>query len=481
MIKPVTLDLRDRQEIELFKLIRASKNTRFGQKHRFTDLQRYEDFRDEVPLSFYVDITDHIEELKSGASDVLWPGHVQQFAVSAGTSGEGKHLPLTERRMKSDCRFMRQITWHYLRQRPNIFRLCGKHLSLPGTLESSEEVSIGEISAFTARNIPWWLTPFQLIDTDELVQLPFKQKIDRVLDEAIDEDIRVVSSAPSWVLTLFQRLLKKSGASSVKDVWPNLQLLICGGVKLANYRSHLQNLIGTKEIDFIETYGASEGYFAFTDDLSRNDLKLIIDNEIFYEFIPNPLPDKDSLAIQETVPLWEVEAGTPYAMIVSTNAGLWRYAMNDIVEFTQTNPPRINVMGRVSEMLDDYGEALYAYEAEKVLHQSAGDIDLEVGCFTIGAHLENEQSVPYHLWFVQTYDSVHRDTLDRLGTNIDKRLQEINRHYAIRRETDALGKPRIHTIDQQQINYWLEDHGKQKAQGKLPSILRAEEDIQFFR
>ena len=474
------MDLRDIQEVELFKLIRAAKSTRFGKKHRFSDLQRYEDFQEEVPLSFYSDITDQVEDMKKGALNITWPGKVQQFAVSAGTSGTGKHLPLTADRLKSDRQFMRKITWNYIQQRPNIFRLWGKHISLPGTLEKSSDYQIGEISAFTAQQTPWWLAPFQLIDTHELVEKSFNDKIDHIVNKAINRDVRVISSAPSWLLTIFQRILSKTEANSISDIWPKLKLLVCGGVKLANYKSHLQQLIGKSDVDFIETYGASEGYFAFTDELNRDDLKLVIDNKIFYEFIPNPLPDPDSLAIQEAVPLWEVEPDTPYAMIISTNAGLWRYAMNDIVQFTQTDPPRIKVMGRVSEMLDDYGEALYAYEAEQALRKAASELDLDIGTFTIAARLENERSIPCHFWFVQTYKTLHRDTLDRLGKEIDKQLQEMNRHYAIRRETNALGQPQINSINQQQINYWLEEHNKQEAQGKLPSILQNEEDIKFF-
>jgi hypothetical protein len=474
------LNLRDYQEEQLFILIRAAKPTQFGQQNQFTDLQRYEDFQQQVPISFYEDIQPKIELLKDGSSNLLWPGSINNFAVSAGTSGTGKHLPLSEERLQSDRRFMRKVTKSYFSQQPNIFRLWGDHISMPGMLEQKNSYEIGEISAFTARHTPWWLTPFQLIASDELIHMPFNQKIDAVVSKAVNSDVRVISAAPSWLLTIFQRILTSTNKKTIAEVWPNLSLLVCGGVKLDNYCGHLQNLI-QQPVDFLETYGASEGYFAFTDDLNRHDMKLVIDNGVFYEFIPHPLPDQNSMAIQQAIPVWDVKPDIPYAMIVSTNAGLWRYALNDIVKFTQTNPPRLEVIGRVSEMLDDYGEALYAYEAEQALRKSAGDLDLDVGCFTIGSHLENEQSAPQHLWFVQTYDPVHRDTLDRLGTNIDKRLQEINRHYAIRRETDALGKPRIHSIDQQQINYWLEDHGKQKAQGKLPSILRDDEDIQFFR
>lgn len=474
------MDLRDKQEVELFKLIRTAKNTPFGKEHQFTQLQRYEDFAEAVSVSHYSDISDKIEQLKQGAENYFWPDKISQFAVSAGTSGKGKHLPLTNERLQSDRRFMRKIALNYLRQRPNIFRLWGKHLSLPGTLEKKPNFEIGEISAFTAQQAPWWLSPFQLIDATEMSQLNFEQKTDRILDEAVDKDIRVITSAPSWLLTIFQRLIKQTGAESIAEVWPNLQLMVCGGVKLDNYRSHLKQLI-QKPVDFIETYGASEGYFAFSDSLERKDLKLVIDNGVFYEFIPNPLPDKDSLSIQETLPLWEVEPETPYAMLVSTNAGLWRYALNDIVKFTQTDPPRIEVMGRVSEMIDDYGEALYAYEADQALKEASAEMDLDVGTFTIAALLEDEESVPHHSWFVQTYDVVHRDTLDRLGKKVDEILCKKNRHYSIRRDSDALAMPQIYSINQQQINSWLEANGKQKAQGKLPSILKNKEDIRFFK
>lgn len=475
------MDLRDKQEVELFKLIRSAKNTTFGQKHTFSELQRYEDFSDEVPVSYYSDISDQIEQLKKGQKNILWPGNVSRFAVSAGTSGQGKHLPLTDERLQADRRFMRKITWSYLRQRPNIFQLWGKHISLPGTMEKHPDFQIGEISAFTAQQAPWWLSYFQLVNTGELTQLGFKEKNELILDKAVNQDVRVITAVPSWLLTIFQRMLERTGADSIGEVWPNLQLLVCGGVKLDNYRSHLEKLLQKTDVNFIETYGASEGYFAFSDSFSRNDLNLVIDNGIFYEFIPNPLPDKDSLTIQKTVPLWKVEPDTPYAMLVSTNAGLWRYALNDIVQFTQTDPPRIEVMGRVSEMLDDYGEALYAYEADEALQKTASEMDIEVGTFTVGSILENEESIPHHVWFVQMYDPIHRDTLNRMAKQLDDILCEANRHYSIRRDSDSLGLPEIHSINQQQINNWLKMKGKQKAQGKLPSILKDKEDIQFFR
>ena len=475
------MTIKKQQISILFRLLAEAKDTRYGKEREFTSIHNYHEFCEHLPISFYKDISEEIEELKKGVADIFRPGSIDKFAVSAGTSGTGKHLPLTKDRLRSDRKFMRKITWSYLKQKPNISRLWGKHISLPGTLEEKGQYKIGEISAFTAEQRPWWLSPFQLISTDELIRMPFQQKLDKVLDEAIEKDVRVISAAPSWVLTIFQRILDQTGADSIAQLWPNLCLLVCGGVKLANYRPHLEKLLNKPDVDFIETYGASEGYFAFTDDLQRDDMKLVTYNDIFYEFIPEPLPDPDSMSIQETVPLWDVKPNTPYAIIVTTNSGLWRYALNDIVSFTQTDPPRINVMGRVSEMLDDYGEALYAYEAEQALDEAVAALEIDIGTFTVAASLQDQHSVPRHFWFVQTTDPTHRDTLDRLAKKLDERLVEQNRHYAIRRESEALGLPVVYSIDQQQINLWLDKNGKHKAQGKLPAILRNKEDLEFFK
>lgn len=472
---------QETQQKLLSQLIREARETAFGQQHHFAHIGSYEDFSRQVPISFYKDISAQIGQLKKGASDIFWPGTVSRFAVSAGTSGEGKHLPLSGQRLGSDRRFMRKIALSYLKQRPNFLDIIGTHISLPGFLENKEDFQIGEISAFSAQHAPFWLTPLQFFSADELVNLPFNKKIERVLDNAADIDVRVMTAAPNWILTIFQRLLEQTGRKSIAEIWPKLKLVICGGVKLDNYRPHIRNLLGSDEVDFIETYGASEGYIAYSDDLRQRDLKLVFDNGIFYEFIPNPLSGHDAMSIQETVPLWEVETGIPYAILVTTNAGLWRYALNDIVEFQDTKPPRIEVKGRVSEMLDDYGEALYAYEAAETLHKTAEQLSITIGNFTVGAQMASSRQLPRHYWFIQTPKPLHNDTLLRFAKKLDAALQQENRHYAIRRASKTMGEPQVFTITQQQINIWLQQKDKEKAQGKLPSMLRDDKDIEFFK
>lgn len=465
------------QELILFRLLDTAGDTEYGQKYDFDNIKNYATFTERLPITFHKDLLPYIEKIKKGEPDILWPGKTHKFAVSAGTTGEGKHLPITEERLACDAVFMREVAFSYLKQRPNLARILGKHLSLPGSLEHKNGFQIGEISGFSALCTPAWLKALQLEDPVKLTKLSFQSKFEMLLEKALNANLKVISAAPSWILTLFQQALDKTGKNSIAEIWPKLQLLVCGGVKLANYRPHLEKLMGGKEPDFIETYGASEAYIAYTDDLERPDLKLVPENWIFYEFIPDPLPDEDALSIQDTVPLWEVEPGVSYAIVVSTSSGLWRYALRDVVEFTSLNPPRLVVKGRVSEMLDDFGEGLYVFEAEQALEKAINNINIPQGNFTIAPRLLSEKEIPYHHWLLHITEPVHRQTLEHLARSIDEYLQQINRHYAIRRESGALATPKVDTISQQDINRWMEACDKTRAQAKLPKILRNNVDV----
>lgn len=418
--------------------------------------------------------------MKEGQPDILWPGTIQQFAVSAGTTGEGKHLPLSNARLASDKRFMRKVAISYFKQRPNPLRLIGKHLSLPGSIEKKGSFMVGEVSGFTALDAPIWLRPLQLENPAKLTTMNFQQKFNLLLKKALDADVKVITAVPSWILTLFQHALKETGKESIAEIWPNLNLLICGGVKLDNYRPHLQKLMGSGSPDFIETYGASEGYFAYSNDMERDDLRLVADNGIFFEFIKNPAPNDaggDNYSGQEALPLWEIETSVPYALVVSTNGGLWRYRVRDIIEFTSADPPRIRMKGRVSEMLDDFGEALYIYEAEDALQSSLRKMNLQESTFTIIPKLSDETELPRHHWLIQFSEDLNDNNLQKLAENIDRNLRDINRHYATRREGGSLGSPVVYRLTQQQVNRWLEAGNRTGAQGKLPKIIRENQDL----
>lgn len=476
------MDNRVIHEEQLLKLLKAAAFTSYGKEYSFLDINSYKEFSSTLPVVTYAEISKTVQKIKENPNNPFWPDQTTKFAVSSGTTDDGKHLPITTARVKADRIFMQAVITNYLRQRPNIFRLWGKHLSLPGTLEKHNNITIGEISAFTARQAPGLLSPFQLIGLKELTNLPFEQKIDNVINRALDSDIRVITAAPSWVLTIFQAVLARTKANSISEVWPNLQLLVCGGLKLDNYRNQLNQLIQKPETDFVETYGASEGYFAFSDDLQRNDLKLVTDNGIFYEFIPYQ-PDSEDSQTQtiRPIPLWEVETNVLYEMIVTTCAGLWRYRVNDIIQFTQTDPPRIEVMGRASMMLDQFGEAIHHPEAQRAVRHATQEFGLKLCTFTLGALLDNPHATPKHWWFLQLADADHsQPDLDALSQAIDDQLCAINRHYAIRRQSGALDMPEVRPISQSQINKWIKKRKNRKAQTTLPPFLTNDEDIRFF-
>lgn len=474
--------LKSIQESVLRKLLARAESTRIGRKFNFENLRDYSTFHKQFPCLSYDDIKSYIREMKEGKPDILWPGEIQKYAVSAGTTGEGKHLPLSSARLASDKRFIKKISVSYFKQKPNLLRLLGKHISLPGTIERQRLIWVGEVSGFSAKESPLWLWPLQLVNPKKLIQLDFREKFDLVLRKALVANIKVITAVPNWILTLFQQALKETGKSSIAEIWPNLNLLICGGIKLDNYRPHLVKLMGDLSPDFIETYGASEGYFAYSDNLKRDDLKLIIDNGIFYEFIKDPKPrdGNNEQTRQKTVPLWEVKTSVPYAMVVTTNGGLWRYTVSDIIEFTSTDPPRIIVKGRVSEMLDDFGEALYMYEVEDALTASLREMNLQKSAFTVIPKLSSELEVPRHRWLIQFSDRVSSNELHELSQKIDKKLQQINRHYSTRREGETLAAPIVQSISQQQVNGWMEASNRTGAQGKLPKIVRENTELLLY-
>lgn len=465
------MSLESSRQDDLHELLSEAKSTQIGQTFKFGSITSYSDFSERVPIHQYEDLKPYIDKMKDGNADILWPGRIQKYAVSSGTTGKGKHLPISAARLASDKKYMRSIAISYIKQRPNPFRLLGKHFSLPGNIEKHGANEIGEMSGFTAAGAPLWLRALQLVQPKKLTKLSFQEKFNLVLRKSIDSNIKVISAMPGWILTLFQRVLNETGKDKISDVWPNLNLLICGGVKLDNYQPHLVKLIGGQEPDFIETYGASEGYFAFSDDLARCDLKLVTGNGIFFEFIQKNSLDNKENASKNIVTLRDVKRNVPYAIVVTTNGGLWRYMLNDIIEFTSTDPPRILVKGRISEMLDDFGEALYIYEAEEVLAESLREMNLQKSPFTIIPQLSSESDLPKHYWLIQFSEQVDSDGLAKLVQKIDTKLQKINRHYATRREGGSLGAPIVKEISQKQVNQWLEAGNRTGAQVKLPKIL----------
>lgn len=474
-------DMKEAQLANLRSIMATNKSTEFGKSHKFNRITRLEHLKHYVPIQEYDDIFPLIERMKAGEPDILLKGIIKDFAVSAGTSGTGKHIPLSKDRIASDQRFMRMVSLSYLAQRPNIMPFLGTHVSLPGAIDQHDEfpdVHLGEISGYLAKHSPKWLSIFQVRPPEQMIKESFEDKFEKGLEEALKNDVRQITAIPSWMLKFFQKALEKTGKSTIKDVWPNLKLLICGGESLSTYKPHFKKLCKGLDLDFIENYGASEGYFAFTDDLECEDLKLVTDNGIFYEWIPNPNEVED-LKKAETVPTWDVEPDTQYAMVVTNNSGLYRYVLNDVIEFTDIDTPRIRVLGRMSDMLDQFGEAVEGWEAEKALEYASRKQSAEYSVFTIGASLDGINDIPKHHWFIQWVTPPADES--QFIKDVDEKLKEINRHYHNRRNSVALDSPRFYSLNKDILQQWKDKYFNLGAQTKTPRMITDDDKLSGLR
>jgi len=467
------------QKKVLARLLRKGAQTEYGKKNNFSDISDSTEYAEKVPMIIYDEIEPYIERLKEGEQNLLWPSKIQNFAVSAGTTGKGKHIPLSEDRLRSDQRFMRKVIISYIKQNPNFLHFfMGSHVSLPGNIERLDpksNIRLGEISAYLAKLSPGWLSLFQVRSPQTMIREEWTEKFDRTLEMAVKSDVRKIVAIPSWALRFFQRALEITGKKHIREIWPNLKLLICGGEALNTYKPYFDKLLEGLDMDYIENYGASESYFAFSDDLKRSDLRLIVDNGVFYEWIPNPKEHKDDLQEQKTVPTWKVKKGVPYSLVVSSNSGLFRYMINDVIEFTDLDQPRIQVVGRVSEIFDRFGEAVESHEAQSALEATAEQIDATFSVFAMGGIIDPEIGAPRHYWFIQWVDQP--ENVEKFTDLLDKNLRDINRHYHNRRESMGIHPPVILNLTKEAMYKWREKHQALHAQTKMPRIIDDDDKI----
>ena len=462
------------QRRELAALLQMGQKTAYGASFGMSPEWSYETFRAKIPKADFGDLSRFIELMKAGRADQLWPGVVSDFAVSSGTTGNGKHIPVPEERIASDRRFLRHLSFRMLLQHKSLRPLLGKHISIPGYLEeravADHTTSYGEITGILARHIPGWLTRQQLLTPQELTNCAFPEKMKRLIERAPSQDVRVISAMPGWTLHLFREIMRGTGSDTIRGVWPNLQVIVAGGCKLSSYRSSLNELIGDETVDYIETYAASEGYFAYSLPGNAEGMQLMIDNGIFYEWQPLDQPE------ESPVPTWQLESGRRYEMVVSCNSGLWRYPIGDAIRCLSTHPLRIAVDGRVNAMLDEYGEAVYEYELRDAL-RSALPNHRELPLFCVTSKKAEKESVPRHHWFIADAEG---GDLEELAKAIDDYLSAHNRHYQIRRSTEILGKPALCRMEKNDLERGLLGMTKRASQAKLPVILDLERAADFL-
>ncbi|MDA1029463.1 MAG: GH3 auxin-responsive promoter family protein [Bacteroidetes bacterium] len=465
----------------LRELMAKASRTEWGQRYSFGEIAQAKDpmgiYRERVPIHSYEAFRSDVERIRRGEPDVTWPGVFKHFAVSSGTASAGKIIPLSTEMLNINRRFTLAVALSYFEATADPSFFMGKLLSIPGRIEEDPLYPgnmIGEVSGLQFLFAPWAVKKFYQAVPQEILFLPnWENKLDAMVAHTLHMDIRAIAMVPSWAIVLFKKLITAhnkatgSNATRVHEIWPNLQVFFSGGVALSSYQALLEQQVGGP-LDFMESYGASEGYVSFQDDPRIPDMLVHLNSGVYYEFEPVD-------GSGPRVSIEGVETGIRYRIFVSTCSGLWGYEIGDVVRFTSTKPYRLVVAGRTNEMLDKYGEAVYGDEARAALGKACELTHARISNFHITSLPVTSVDLPGHEWLIE-FETEPND-LSTFARIIDDHLQEVNRHYLIRREAGAFQLPSISSLQAGTFNDWLKSTKKAvSAQTKVP-ILREEREI----
>lgn len=455
----------DHQKALLQHLLKVGGQTAFGRNHRLDEVKTYEEFRQAVPIYTYETLWEkYLERAWHGEPNVTWQGVPRYFAKTSGTTAGAKFLPITSDSIPTHIRGARDTLLLYVARRRKAKFINGRWLFLSGSpaLEQNPAgILYGRLSGIVHHWVPRYLTQNRLPSWDINCIEDWQTKVAQIITEAAQSDLRLLSGIPPWIEQMLQSLQERLGRRAT-DLWKNLQVYVHGGVDFRLYEGRLRELL--PGVDFIETFPASEGFFAFQDTEDReNGLRLLTDNGIFYEFIPLEQANDPQAP---RLPLWEVERGRSYALILTTNAGLWGYAIGDVVRFTSLHPYRVQVVGRVKNHLSAFGEHVIEAEVEAALQAALQATQARVREYTVGPYLGPEQ--PRHEWLLEVeQDPVSWESFRQV---LDETLQRLNPYYADLRRGDILAPPRLYRLPVGAGYAYMERQGKLGGQNKFPHL-----------
>jgi hypothetical protein len=457
---------------ELFRnLMDEAALTRFGVDHSFSSIKTVEDYKKAVPIRNYEAFKPYIEMLREGQQNILWPSKLKWFAKSSGTTdAKSKFIPVTKEALE-ECHYKggKDLLALYYNQKPDARVYSGKHLVLGGSSKINpfnDEGYTGDLSAIIIRNLPMWVEIMRAPSRDIALMDNWEEKIEMIAHTTMDEDIHMMAGVPSWTLVLLKRILELKGADNIKEVWPNLELFWHGGVSFKPYREQFSRLIPSLQMNYVETYNASEGFFGIQDRLNADDMLLMLDYGIFYEFMPMSEYGKEN---PRTVSLKEVEVGQNYAIVISTNGGLWRYLVGDTVRFTSTFPFRIQVSGRTRHYINAFGEELIVDNADEAIRCACLATGASVVDYTAAPIYMSEKSSGAHQWLIE-FDCKPRSK-EQFVEVLDQTLKSLNTDYEAKRAFDfILKKPEVIEAPEGTFYQWLRDKNKLGGQHKVPRL-----------
>jgi GH3 auxin-responsive promoter len=454
------------QQALMQQLIKVGGKTIFGREHQLGDVKTYEEFKAAIPIRDYEAYRPYIDQIKEGTQNVLWRGRPIYFAKTSGTTSGVKYIPITSDSINNHINSARDALLCYMADSGKPAFADGKMIFLSGSpdMERVGGIPTGRLSGIVNHYIPRYLRANQLPTYETNCIEDWETKLSKIVEETITQDMTLISGIPPWMQMYFDWLQEKSDGKKIKELFPNLQLIVHGGVNFQPYKANLLESLGG-EVDFIETFPASEGFFAFQDTMDKEGLLLNTNSGIFFEFIPaaeifSENPTRLSLA--------EVKTGENYALIVNSNAGLWGYNIGDTVRFVSTDPYRLVVTGRIKHFISAFGEHVIAEEVEQALLLAAQQHHAHITEFTVAPQIHSKEGLPYHEWFVE-FDQ-EPDSMAAFSSSIDKHLQEKNIYYNDLITGGILQPLKIRVMQRQGFIEYMKSVGRLGGQNKVPRL-----------
>ncbi|MCD4697272.1 MAG: GH3 auxin-responsive promoter family protein [Bacteroidales bacterium] len=460
------------QEEWFKRLVSSAKNTEWGKKYNYASISKPDIYRQRVPINDYNDLKPYINRLRTGEQNILWNSEIKLFAKSSGTTADkSKFIPVSEEALE-ECHFKggKDMVSIYCNNYPETLLFDGRGLSVGGSHKiteiNNENYYAGDLSALIVEKLPYWAEFIRVPKKSVALMDEWEQKIEKMATETLGHNVTNILGVPSWILLLLRRILEITGKTNIMEVWPNLEAFFHGGVSFSPYRKQFDDIIPKGSINYMETYSASEGFFGLQDSIDSDDLLLMLDYGVYYEFIPVENMENEQ---PKTVLLHEVEKEKNYALVISTNAGLWRYLIGDTIKFTCLNPYRIKITGRTKTFINAVGEELIEDNAIKGLAIACEKCNCEISEFTAGPVYFESGKNASHEWLIEFTRAPKN--LDYFTETFDNALKSINSDYEAKRYHNMiLREPIIQEVPHMTFYNWLKSRNKLGGQNKVPRL-----------
>lgn len=458
------------QEELLHSLLRAAEQTEIGKNYDFSSIKNYKTFAERVSISTYEELEPLIEKTRKGEQNVFWHSPIKWFAKSSGTTNaKSKFIPVSSEALEN-CHYKasKDLLCLYLNNNDDSQLFTGKSLRLGGSKQLYEDNNtfFGDLSAILIDNMPIWAEFSSTPSNKVSLMGDWETKLPAIINETINENVTSLAGVPSWMLVLLNKTLETKGKENLLEIWPNAEVYFHGGVNFEPYREQYKKLFPKDNFRYYEIYNASEGFFAIQDQNNSNELLLMLDYGIFYEFIPM---DTFGTANQKVIPLSEVELFKNYALVITTNSGLWRYMIGDTIRFTSLNPYRIMVSGRTKHHINVFGEELMVENTDKAIAKTCSELNCEVIDYTVAPIFMNGKEKGAHEWVIEF--KTYPDNIENFAYCLDKNLQQLNSDYEAKRYNNMTLNPLQINVARSGLFYdWLKENDKLGGQHKVPRL-----------